>query len=402
MKPCVLFVDEDQTALNAYARLVRNMVDVRAVTTVAAALAALKEPVSFAAIVTEELLPDGRGVTVLATVAAEYPELTRILLTSVEDPRLPIEAINSAGVFRFLSKPCKPEVFIRAIGDALSQHMRQRRSRELREQTGDGIVEMLSGFYTGAEPELAGRAAQLRTRARELAQAMKLPFTADLEIAALLMRLGVSTIPKHVRDKLHNGEKLEPPEVELIDRIPEVVAHLLTHNPRLQGVVEILRHEAKVLIQDPNAPRAATRKDVPLAARILRALVDIHILEEFGLTTSAALVRIRTVAGRYDSDVLKAIEHLYADPNAMSAAQMEEHMVIDLISGMVLAADALSHEGVPLVAKGTALTATHIEHLRLYAELGEIVEPVYVFRREGPPPVASEPSATPASSPAQA
>lgn len=391
MKPCVLFVDEDQSALNTYARLVRNMIEVRAVTTATAALDALKEPVVYAAVVTEELLPDGRGFDILTKVAAESPDTARIMLTASDDPKVPIEAINGAGVFRFLTKPCKPEVFIRAIGDALGHTMRLRQARELREQVGDGVVEMLAGFHTGIEPVLAERATQLRTRVREVALKMKLPFTADLEIGALLMRLGVATIPKHVRDKLHSGERLEPGEAELVDRIPEVIAHLLDHNPRLHGVVEILRHEARVLVQDPDAPRAATRKDVPLAARILRALADIHILEEFGLTTSAALVRIRGVVGRYDSDVLKAIEHLYADPNAMAAALMEELMVMDLIAGMVLAADAISHEGVPLVSKGTALTPTHIEHLRLYAELGEVAEPVYVIRRE---PLPAPPEAT--------
>jgi response regulator RpfG family c-di-GMP phosphodiesterase len=388
VKPCVLFVDEDQSALNTYARLVRNMVDVRAVTTAAAAIAALKEPTVFAAIVAEELLPDGNGTAVLSSAAADAPETARIMLTSVSEPRVVIEAVNSAGVFRFLTKPCKPETFIRAIGDALGQHMRLRRARELREQVGDGVVEMLAGFHTGTEPTLSERDAQLRTRAREVAQAMKLPFTADLDIGALLMRLGIATIPKHVRDKLHSGERLEPSETDLIDRIPEVVAHLLAHNPRLQGVVEILRHEAKVLVQDPDAPRAATRKDVPLAARILRALFDIHVLEEFGVSTSAALVRVRQAVGRYDNDVLKTIEHLYADPNAMAAAQMQELTVVDLIAGMVLAADALSHEGVPLVSKGTVLTPTHVEHLRLYADLGEVAEPIYVIRRDEPPATA--------------
>ena len=316
MKPCVLFVDEDQTALTSYARLVRNMVDVRAVTTVAAAAAALREPVPFAAIVTEELLPDGRGLSFLAAAMADHPETMRLVLTSVDESRLPIEAINTAGVFRFLTKPCKPEVFIRAIGEALSQHMRLRRARELREQTGDGIVELLAGFHTGVEPDLSARAVALRQRAREVAQAMKLPFTADLEVGALLMRLGVATIPKHVRDKLHSGERLEPAEVDLVERIPEVIAHLLEHNPRLLGVVEILRHEAKVLVQDPDAPRAATRKDVPLAARILRALADIHILEEFGLSTSAARFR-------YSSALPKSPAASASKPNSIQERESE-------------------------------------------------------------------------------
>lgn len=371
------------------------MVDVRSVTTVAAALAAMRETPTFAAVVTEELLPDGRGLDILSAAASQLPETPRILLTSSEEPELPLQVINGPGVFRFLKKPCRPETFIKTVGDALGAYMRARRVREFREQTGDGLVELLAGFHTGAEPELSAHAAELRTRAKEVALAMKLPFTADLEIAAMLVPFGVATIPKHVRDKLHSGERLEAGETDLVERIPEVIAHLLLHNPRLQGVVEILRHEAAVLVQDPDAPRAATRRDVPLAARILRALADIHILEAFGLTTSAALLRIRQVIGRYDNDVLKAIEHLYADPNAMAVEAMEEIMVIDLVAGMVLAVDALSNEGVPLVSKGTLLTPTHIEHLHLYAELGEVVEPLHIHRRETPQPAPDPAAAQP-------
>lgn len=392
MKPAVLFVDEDQSALTTYARLVRNMVDVRSVTTAEAALAALQEGQPFAAVVTEHVLPDGKGAGVLAATAERWPDAMRLILTASDDPKLPIDAVNTLGIFRYLTKPCRPEVFIRAIGDALSAHMQVRKSRELQEQAGEGLLELLAGHLTGTEPELPAHAAELRKRAKAVAQAMKLPFTADLETGALIVRLGVATVPKHVRDKLHHGERLEPAEVQLVERIPEVVAHLIAHNPRLHGVVEILRHEATVLIQDPDAPRAATRKDVPLAARILRALADIYLLEQCGLTTSAALTRLREAVGRYDSDVLKTIEHLYADPDAMAAARMEDRMVIDVVAGMVLAADAVSHEGVPLVSKGTLLTATHVEHLRLYAELGELVEPLQIIRREEPAGVAPAPA----------
>ena len=382
MKPEVLFVDDDNAALVSYARLVRNMVEVRTATSLAAARVLLKDANQLAAVVTETVLPDGSGLAVLEAVAAQCPEAVRLVLTASTEPQVAVDAINSVGVFRFLQKPCRPEVFIRAVGDALAAHMRSRRARELREQGGEEIVEMLSGFMSGTDPDLPPHAAELCRRAKEVAQAMKLPFTADLETGARLIRLGVATIPKHVRDKMHAGERLEPAETDLVERIPEVIAALIGHIPRLHGVVEILRHEAAVLVQDPDAPRAATRKDVPLAARILRALNDIFILEEFGLTTSAALIRIRQVVGRYDSDVLRTIEHLYADPNAMAAALMEELMVVDLVAGMVLAKDALSHEGVPLVSKGTALTASHVEHLHLYAELGELVEPVSIYRRE--------------------
>jgi hypothetical protein len=119
---------------------------------------------------------------------------------------------------------------------------------------------------------------------------------------------------------------------------------------------------------------------VPLASRILRAVVDLQLHEDAGLNVAAALAGLRKQAARYDLTVLKALELLFAGAIPADNPTFEECMVVDLEVGTVLALDALSHDGVALVAAGATLTSVALEHLQNFAELGEVVEPLYVIR----------------------
>jgi hypothetical protein len=269
-------------------------------------------------------------------------------------------------------------------------------------------VQLLTGNLTGDEPELSAQAKQMKDRARHLAQVLRLPFTEELETAAELGRLGLAGVPKHVHEKLAAHDKLAQAEMERMARIPEVLARVVDHIPHMAGVAEVIRYDGSTPASNAAAGAAAPRtglkrEDMPLASRILRAVLDLQLLEESGLTTAAAILRMRQDAGRYDRHVLKAVEALFSDPNVLAQGQLEQCMVETLVSGMVLATDALSTEGVSLVAAGTALTPGLIEHLRNFAELGELVQPVNVLRRtvpeaeaapEAPPPPAPPPAAS--------
>ena len=122
---------------------------------------------------------------------------------------------------------------------------------------------------------------------------------------------------------------------------------------------------------------------MPLGSRILRALVDLQILEGAGYAPAAAVLLMRREAAKYDSEVLKKLELHFGVLDPKSDATLEECMVEDLVVGLILATDAMSTEGVPLISAGTELTPAHLNHLHNFADLGEIVEPLYVARRPG-------------------
>lgn len=379
----ILIVDADEVAVLGHTRALRGLAEVESVATGDAALAALAARGPFAAIVTDLELHDMTGIALLAEAKKRAPGAARIVVSAVEDPKAIAEAVNVGGAFRFFSKPCRPEALLGAVRDAVLEQQRSRRDREVHEQVNSGIVQILTGALLGTEPENSLPGVRMRDRARQAGQASKLPFTADLEMAALLMRLALATVPKHVREKIHVHERLAQEETDLIARIPEVCASVIDHIPRLAGVAEIIRHDGRA--DDAAGPkRAASREDVPLAARILRALFDLELLETSGLPPPAALLRMQHEQGRYDAAVLKTFERLFVVRQLYSEAEMQERNVEDLISGMILATDAMSTEGVALVSAGTPLTPVLIDRLRNFAELGEVVEPIYVVRLSVP------------------
>lgn len=384
----VLLADADELAQAALQRTLAGAAETELCSSGAAALAALAQKGPFALLLTDLSLPDMSGAELMARARAGFPDTVRALLTASTDLPAVVEVVNHGGVFRILSRNAKPVELLTLVRDAAVQHLGARRQREIREQAFDGVLELLTG-ETAFGPDQLPVTRQLRDRARQLAQVVRLPFTQELDVAIVLMRLGLAGIPKHVRTKLQAHEPLTPAEKEHLARLPAVVAQVVDHIPRLAGVAEIIRHDGKVEETTAGPAKGGRREDVPLAGRILRAVTDLQMLEESGLNTQAAMLRLRQDASRYDRNVLKAMEALFADPRFSGEGAPEEFMVEDLVARMVLAIDAMSTEGVSLVAAGTTLTPGLIQHLRNFAELGEIVQPLYIRRsslKEASPP----------------
>ena len=75
-----------------------------------------------AVVVTDLNMPGRDGFSLIAHARRHAPHARFILLTGVGDFEVALEAINAAGVFRFLTKPCEAENVAEAIRDALVEH----------------------------------------------------------------------------------------------------------------------------------------------------------------------------------------------------------------------------------------------------------------------------------------
>ena len=68
-----------------------------------------------------------------------------MLLTGQADLASAIDAVNEGQVFRFLTKPCPPELFLESIAAAVEKGRLAVSERELLERTVEGSVRALTG-----------------------------------------------------------------------------------------------------------------------------------------------------------------------------------------------------------------------------------------------------------------
>lgn len=119
MEHVVLLVDDDQNVLHGLVRAFRHQpYELYTATSGEEALLILKGR-NVDVIVTDEQMPGMCGSDLLAWVAENYPEVTRIVLTGRPTVEIAIRAINEGGVYQFFTKPCNPALLGVAIRKAL-------------------------------------------------------------------------------------------------------------------------------------------------------------------------------------------------------------------------------------------------------------------------------------------
>jgi DNA-binding response OmpR family regulator len=121
----VLLVDDEPAVLAGLNRHLRRRFDVVTATGAAEGLAAIDaadEP--FDVVVSDLRMPGMDGIQFLAAARDRSPGTARMLLTGHADVDSAVDAVNRAGLFRFLLKPCPPDELLVELDDALA-HVRR-------------------------------------------------------------------------------------------------------------------------------------------------------------------------------------------------------------------------------------------------------------------------------------
>lgn len=105
----VLFVDDERITLTALQRLIRDEpYRARFAASGSQALQVMEtEPIDV--VVTDLVMPDMDGLTLLDWVQAEYPQAIRVIMSAMSDTDSLLEAINRGSVYRYIVKPWNGE-----------------------------------------------------------------------------------------------------------------------------------------------------------------------------------------------------------------------------------------------------------------------------------------------------
>lgn len=111
----------------------------------------------FAVVVSDMRMPRVDGAQFLARVEEASPDSVRIMLTGNADQEAAVRAINEGHIFRFLNKPCRPQLLVGTIAMGIRQYRLQTAERELLEKTFSGGIRLLSDVLAIASPDAFGR-----------------------------------------------------------------------------------------------------------------------------------------------------------------------------------------------------------------------------------------------------
>lgn len=130
-KARVLFVDDERRVLNSMRGMFRRDFDLF-LTTEGAAAVKIAAETPMDVVVADQRMPGMSGIEVLSRVKDLSPDSMRILLTGYADPAAVEGSINKGEVFRFLAKPCSPDLLRETLQQAVDTMRSIRAERDRR------------------------------------------------------------------------------------------------------------------------------------------------------------------------------------------------------------------------------------------------------------------------------
>ena len=357
----VLLVDDEPNILQGFKRHLRKSHDIETAVGGAEALEVIGKKGPFAVVVSDMQMPEMSGVELLSRVREIREQTVRIMLTGNADQSTAVAAVNEGNIFRFLNKPCPPEQLAQVLDAALEQHRLITAEEELLNKTLSGSVKMLTQILSMVMPEAFGLSQEARSLARSIAGKIGIGPLWQVEMAAMLMRVGCASLPADVLKSYLQGATLTDQQKQLVEDTPKLGHDLLSSIPRLQGVAKFI-----LALHDP--PEDPT----PIASRILRTIDDFQRFRN--RTNEAGAIGQLKESSDYDPSVLEALAELLAE-----AGETKELKVIQLDEGMIIEADILDLNGRVLVAKGTEVHEALTQKLAMLTRSGTgVQEPVQV------------------------
>ena len=382
MIPKVLLVDDDPNILSGYTRTLRRRFEFATAGGGAEGLACLRASGPFAVILSDMRMPGMDGIEFLMQAGALFPDTVRIMLTGNADQQTCIDAVNRGHIFRFLTKPCDPEVLASALEAGIKQYHLVTAERELVEGTLKGSVDLLTELIAVVDPAAFRKARQLAPLAQKIATVLALESTWEVMMASMLYPIGVLTIPPGVVARARDGEPLTPLEQETLTRLPEISANLIGHIPRLEGVAKTILFMNKNFNGSGFPATPAREGEIPLGAGILRAASDYLELLPHRPGPGAVLEELRQQTLRYDPGVLDALGLALEVPDAALGAapdvpRQATHETVE--AGQLLVDGVETSEGLLLYPPGTHVGASHLERLKNFARLVGLKEPFLIL-----------------------
>lgn len=385
----VLFVDDDINLLAAFERNYRRHFRLETAAGGEVALETIAARGPFAVVVADMQMPRMDGMQFLTTLRERAPDTVRIMLTGNANLEMAIRVVNESNSFRFLTKPCPPEVLGKALEDALKQYRLVLAEKELLNQTLSGSIKLLTDILSVFDASSFGRSETLRAAMTRITAELGIADAWEMQLAVMLSPIGNVTLPPETLVKARNRHPLSKVEQQMLAEVPEIASRLLANIPRLDGVARIVRYQYKHF-DGTGLPRdSVAGEEIPFGSRLLRILNDQYRLVQEGLSRSEALAEMRSRRGWYDPKLLAAVQKLWGVGPVEGRASNASLTIMELAAGMTLHSNIFTKDGMLVLSAGHCLNETTVEKLQNFNRIIGIAEPIFVELPDMNPPFAS-------------
>ncbi|MBN2041906.1 MAG: response regulator [Spirochaetes bacterium] len=378
MENKILIVDDDENILSSLKRQFHNKYSIVTAVSGKQGLEEFEKQKPFAVVISDYRMPEMNGAEFLAKVREKYPNTVRFMLTGQADMEGIIDVINQGQVFRFLTKPCPPDLMIKNIEDGIAQYRLITAEKILIEKTLSGSIKVLTDILALVSPQAFSRASRVRRIVQEFIDKMNIKNPWQLEIAAMLSQIGCVTLPDFLISKVYNNKDLLPNEYTMFQNHPKIGSEMIANIPRLKQVAKIIEYQEK-LYNGRGVPRDdLAGQDIPLGARILKLALDFDTLIQSGLKRDSIMdaIRQRVTLGWYDEQLVEILERPVVKRKKYVSGEVS---LSKLNETMILADDLLNTKGTLLLgSKGQEVTKSFIYRLINIEKNEGIRQPVKV------------------------
>lgn len=360
----ILFVDDDPNILSGYKRALRKEFDIYTAEGGLEAISIIKSESEFAVIISDMRMPGMDGIQFLREVKEITPNSVRMMLTGNADQQTAIEAVNQGNIFRFMNKPCLPEVFAETINAGLEQYRLITAEKVLLNETLNKSLQVMVEILSIVNPTAFSRSNRIKRLAKDVAVKLGLKNTWEIEIAAMLSQIGCVTVPEETLQKIAKSEPLNEKELQLYHQHPNIAHNLIERIPRMQNVAEIIGSQTQLFGNGQDVQNSN------IGANILKVVLDFDKLLDDGDLPHLALKELMARVGWYNPIVLEALKSLINE--AVEEFISVEVEVRELKAGMVLDRPVYSTKGILLLSEKQEVTLPLMMKLVNFAQTGMI------------------------------
>lgn len=369
----VLLVDDDASILNAYERTLEEDFEVHISKNADDALTKMQYT-EFATIVSDRYMPGMNGIDLLKKVKEKCPETSRILFTGYGDLNAAMEAVNEGHIFRLLTKPCHPNIFLKAVQDACKQYELLKMEDNLMEKTFVQATNMLFELVTLFHPSVNHYIIEAQNTIKKLATILHIPQVWELNVATMFSKLGYLLM---ATDKNILSEK----ESHLFEKQAEISFLLLEKIPSLNSVAKYVRYYHYPLNSHVFENPEPGQEHLPLMCSLIKISLDYSLSMTLkGKNSQEALEDIQSQAEHiYHKEAKKALIQAIGSKKEGFVLQ-EIHSLSHLKKSMIVKEDmTCDKKGQILLKKGQVLSEVSLLRLNKLATHYELDYPIYVM-----------------------